>query len=124
MKKKIDKEIMFRNIWYDSKNNLIHLWWNVDGKNVYDKYEYEHNFYRLNPDESKYKTEAYDLLKRPMIKQTVAKKKDVPKNIPWFDLAEEDIREETKFLHNFFGKMELSPNIDNVQIMYYDIETR
>ena len=38
------------------------------------------------------------------------------------DIAEGDIKEETKFLHKFFGNYECTPDINELQIMYYDIE--
>ncbi len=115
--------VFFKNIYYNSRSNKIHLWWNVNGVNRYDKYDYTHEYYSLaTPHEIvdnsvEKKTDMYG---NAMVKRTANKPSDVKSGNR--KLAESDLKPEVKFLHKKFDKMELKPDINKVQIMYYDIE--
>lgn len=114
----VTSEVMFNNCWYDSWNNAIHLWWTIDGKRRYDKYDYEHEYWVKTDTPSK----ITDMFGNYMEKKVCPTKWDVPKHLNWSDRAESDIQEEIKFLHKHFSTIELSPKISNVQVCYFDIE--
>ena len=117
------QKVMFKNIHYNARSNKIVLWWNVNGKNIRDTFDYEHEYYQVAYSEEDIKASTkQDLFGRPMTKKVVERRRDMPKLVENNDIAEGDLKEETKFLHKFFGKYKCAPNIDELQIMYYDIE--
>jgi DNA polymerase elongation subunit (family B) len=111
-------EVMFNNVWYDSFQNKIHLWWTEDDVRKYDKFDYEHDYWVR----STTPTETKDMFGNYMTRRTCERKKDIPRSIHWKEIAEGDIKEEIKFLHNFFEKKNMNPKMDNLQVCYYDIE--
>lgn len=108
---------MYTNIWYDHFTNNIHLWWMDNGIRKYDKIPYKHNYWVV----SDKPTGVKDMFGRDMEKRTCDRKKEIPK-LPWKDIAEGDLKEEVKFLHDFFKDKELTPDINSLQVCYYDIE--
>jgi len=118
-----NQEVFFRNCYYNSRSNNIHLWWHINGKDRYDKIDYEHDYYApalehdlVNPNA----TIKTDLFGNKMVRKVVDRPKDVVGDKT--KLAESDLRPEVKFLHTYFNGIELKADIKKVQIMYYDIE--
>ena len=119
----MNDKIFFKNISYNYRSNKIHLWWNINGKDRYDKFDYTHDYYEpakpsdlANPNAIIKK----DIYGKDMVKRVVNKAKDVSKNRK--DLAENDLKPEVKFLHKYFNGIKLEPDITKLQVMYYDIE--
>jgi len=116
-------EVFFKNVYYNNHSNKIHLWWNLNGKNRYDKIDYKHEYFApamphdLNNPNAVIKKDLYG---NKMVKRTVERPKDVVGDKS--KLAESDLNPGVKFLHSYFDKIELKPDINKVQIMYYDIE--
>jgi len=108
---------MYTNIWYDSFMNKMHLWWIDEGVRKYEKFNYEHDYW-VKVD---HETGVKDMFGKNMERRVCDRKKDMPK-MDYRDVAEGDLKEEVKFLHNFFKDKELTPSIDNLQVCYYDIE--
>jgi len=118
-----NNQVFFKNIYYNKKSNKIHLWWHENGKNRYDKFDYTHDYYSLatpiekDNDSIEKKT---DMFGNKMVKRSVKRPSDLKTSNK--HLAESDLKPEVKFLHDKFDGIELKPDINKVQIMYYDIE--
>ena len=110
----------FKNINYNHRSNKIRLSWHEDGVDKLTTHDYIHNFY-VTKDGPQEENDKVDLFGRIMKKVSTEKKKDMP-NINVKERAESDLGEPTKFLHDKFAGKELEPDMNNVQIMYYDIE--
>jgi hypothetical protein len=117
-------ELMYKNVYYDSRTNKIHLWHVVNGVNQKDVYDYSHDYWQTAMEGDDLTNSKKDLFGKDMVQKSVERKRDMPKHLHYSDIAEGDVKEETKFLHKMFASKVMSPNIDNLQVMTYDIEVR
>lgn len=112
-------EVMFGNVVYDNYSNRIHLWEIVNGVKEHKTFDYEHNYYVSDAN-----GDMEDMYGNKMGQRTVKRKKEVDtKYMPHNTVvAESDINEAIKFLHERYNFTDLMPDINNINTMTYDIE--
>lgn len=110
---------MFKNIYYDSYKNKIHLWEIVDGKHKYETFDHEVEYYI--EDKSK-QSKITDIYGTPVIKKIAESTKSLRELRKMTKLYESDVSEEVKFLQKRYGDSEerVDPSLYNVCVI--DIE--
>jgi len=112
---------MFKNIYYDSWNNKMHLWEiGEDGKTVYNVFKHDIEYYVLDKSG---KSPIKSIFNEPVIRK-VTDKKDSLKYLKESGerLFESDLSEEVKFLQKRYGNTDYKIDIKNYNIYNVDIE--
>ena len=116
-----EPEVMFANIEYEPRSNKIHLWEIVDGKKTHLEIPYQHNYY-ISDDNGT----CFDMYGNRMTKATAKRRKDAESSINILPsntiIAESDISEPIKYLHERYNFTNLKPNPDYINTMTFDIE--
>jgi len=113
---------MFKNIYYDSWNNKMHLWEiGEDGKTVYNVFKHEIEYYVLDKTG---KSPIKDIFGNSVVRKVTDSRKNL-KDLKdsGEKLFESDLSEEVKFLHKRYGDQEHIVNIKDYSIFNIDIET-
>lgn len=110
---------MFKNIYYDSYKNKIHLWEIVDGKHKYETFDHEVEYYI---EDKTRKSKITDIYGTPVVKRVAESTKSLRELRKMTKLYESDISEEVKFLQKRYGDSEerVDPSLYNVCVI--DIE--
>ena len=111
---------MFISTYYDRWSNKMHFWHLVDGKQVYEKFDYENNYYVIDKSG---KSNVKSIYNEPVIKQ-IAKNTDSVKILrdSGEKLFESDLSPDVKFLHQYYGCDDLDINYNDCVIANIDIE--
>lgn len=114
-------EVQFNRVWFDRKRNKMHHWYTINGTKFHDTEDYLYRYYIH--DESG-KSEWKDTFGNP-VKQCFSDNKYALKDLvdtlrP--NIHEADLIEDIVFLHDKYEKVNLTLNMDNINICYFDIE--
>lgn len=110
---------MFKNIYYDSYKNKIHLWEIVDGKHRYESFDHEVEYYV--EDKTK-KSPITDIYGTPVIKRVAESTKSLRELRKSVKLYESDVSEEIKFLQKRYGNSEERVDPTQYNVCVLDIE--
>ena len=111
---------MFKDIYYDNRNNNIHLTETYNGKDVKYKEKYERKIF---VNDKTGKSDWKDIYGNSVVEKTVKDKQEI-ENIKevGFTCSQSDLSEETMFLQERYRDVELNPDVKNFNIAYMDIE--
>lgn len=113
--------MIFKNIYYDSWKNKMHLWeLEDDGKTSYKTFDHEIEYYTLDKTG---KSEIKSIFGEP-VSRHVTKNKNALKELKESGerLFESDLDETIKFLHKRYGDNQTKVNFDDYVIANFDIE--
>lgn len=111
---------MFNKIYYNAFNSKIYLWETINGKKIYNTYDFEHDYYIEDKTQQSDITDIYGV---PMVHRTASKADEVKQIInSGIKVCEADISPTFRFLEKRYGKLILDSNIDNFNVCFWDIE--
>lgn len=110
---------LFKNIYYDSYKNKIHLWEIVDGKHKYETFDHEIEYYI---EDKTRKSQTTDIYGTPVIKKIAESTKSLRELRKMTKLYESDVSEEVKFLQKRYGDSEERVDPTQYNVCVIDIE--
>lgn len=110
---------LFKNIYYDSYKNKIHLWEIVDGKHKYETFNHEIEYYI---EDKTRKSQITDIYGTPVIKKIAESTKSLRELRKMTKLYESDVSEEVKFLQKRYGDSEERVDPTQYNVCVLDIE--
>lgn len=110
---------MFKNVYYDSYKNEIHLWEIVNGKHKYTKQKHEIEYYVEDKDR---KSDITDIYGTPVLKRVAESTKSLRELRKMTKLYESDISEEVKFLQKRYGNSDERVDPSQYNVCIIDIE--
>jgi DNA polymerase elongation subunit (family B) len=116
-----DQKVMFANIEYNHKSNRIHLWYYVDDKRIYETFPYKHKVWVDSEEETGY-VDLHGTPKKPITFKNKKESKGIIDPSNPTSVCEQDLNEKLKFLNERYGKVEMTPDVNNLNICYFDIE--
>lgn len=110
---------LFKNIYYDSYKNKIHLWEIVDGKHKYETFNHEIEYYI---EDKTRKSQTTDIYGTPVVKKIAESTKSLRELRRMTKLYESDVSEEVKFLQKRYGDSEERVDPTQYNVCVIDIE--
>jgi DNA polymerase elongation subunit (family B) len=110
---------LFKNIYYDSYKNKIHLWEIVDGKHKYETFDHEIEYY---VEDKTRKSQITDIYGTPVVKKIAESTKSLRELRKMTKLYESDVSEEVKFLQKRYGDSEERVDPTQYNVCVIDIE--
>lgn len=110
---------LFKNIYYDSYKNKIHLWEIVDGKHKYETFNHEIEYYI---EDKTRKSQITDIYGTPVVKKIAESTKSLRELRKMTKLYESDVSEEVKFLQKRYGDSEERVDPTQYNVCVLDIE--
>jgi DNA polymerase elongation subunit (family B) len=110
---------LFKNIYYDSYKNKIHLWEIVDGKHKYETFDHEIEYY---VEDKTRKSQITDIYGTPVVKKIAESTKSLRELRKMTKLYESDVSEEVKFLQKRYGTSEERVDPTQYNVCVIDIE--
>lgn len=110
---------LFKNIYYDSYKNKIHLWEIVDGKHKYETFNHEIEYYI---EDKTRKSQITDIYGTPVVKKIAESTKSLRELRRMTKLYESDVSEEVKFLQKRYGDSEERVDPTQYNVCVLDIE--
>lgn len=115
---------MFKNIYYDTKKSVIHLWEQIDGENLPDKIEWTPYLYL--PTENEDQIDAQTIFGDPVHKRTFQSYSNYSKFLQENKnpiISENNVRNEIQFLaERYHGIPDDEMEVPKLKVYYLDIE--
>ncbi len=117
-------EKMFKNVYYDTRKSMIHLWEQIDGEDLYDTFEWTPYLFIPSKEDDK---DADTIFGKPVSKKTFNSyynyKNFLEDNKGNRNIFENRVRNEIQFLaERYYGIPDDEMYVPNLKIYYTDIE--